>query len=191
MDQSPFLNQGLPTNNAVQVKASSSGKKINIIIYFILVILAIALGLGGYFFGLTLGSKAKTEDIENISSEVTGKFVKAEGFIEAGGNVINNVAVRIIYNGKLVAFEEGKSWTLERDGKSVTVSRNGNEIVRYYRITGQNAPLEPVSEVDLENGADVSISAFVDLKGNLSVAQITINQVAAPVEASPDATNNQ
>lgn len=191
MDQTAEVNPGsVPNpipNIAPQTSMPSSGKP-KMIIYFVVIILAAVLGIGGYFIGAYVQSKKVPVSTTVQEAVIPAGFTKAQELIDAGGNLVVKSEIQVSYNGALTVVDSGKSWTLKKGAKTVTIRQEGNQEVKYSRIPAPNAPAQPVKASDLKIGDGIVLLALVDTKtGAMSVTNIIITPNSG-TQATPSAT---
>lgn len=178
-----------PITDIIEESPPSSGKPKRAV-YFLVVILAAVLGIGGYFLGAYVQSK-KVPAASTTAQEtgvIPAGLTKALDLIAAGGNFVGKSGVQISYNGVLTALDPGKSWILKRGGKTVTIRQEGSQEVKYSLIPAPNTSAQPIGASDLKIGDGIALIALVDTKtGILTVTNIVVTPKAG-LQATPSAT---
>ncbi len=137
-------------------------------IFSIVIVLALitALVVGVYVTG---GRKLENSAKGNIPAG----YIRARDLVAGAGNLVSRNSVQIVYNGILTAVDPGKRWDLKKNGKTVSISQEGDDPISYYLLPDQKV----ISANDLKIGNDVTIQAFVDSEtGNFSVVTVSVNQ---------------
>lgn len=158
--------------------------RINKKIYIIFVALAIIIGAGAYFIGLTQGkSTIQTADSSQTqSAALPPDFQKALLAKNAYPKLITYTTVSQVYSGTLTDVIDGQSWTLEKNGKKVTIANSGVQKINYFTYSKAPAAIpSPIPDLKLKKGDQVII--------NLSyIANDTKTSVWAITLVSPDPT---
>ncbi len=159
-----------------------------IILVSLIPVLAIALLAGVYFLGAGIQSKkdsaalkaqeAAIVPVETPSSspapKIAAGFTKAQALMDQGGKTIIRSVVQISYSGVLKAQDPDKSWTIEKNGQTVTIKQEGSQPVQYSLFKDQNSTAQKASASDLGVGDTVTITSFVDpTTGTVSVVAIS------------------
>ena len=110
---------------------------------FIPLLLAIGLGILGYYLGISQSSDKKLATVPNaaiIQPQTKMAYAglqKAQNSIKTGGEVLGKTQITQVYTGKLVSFLPEKSWVLAKKGINVTISNlTGNKINYFIRPNG-------------------------------------------------------
>lgn len=160
-----------------------------IILISLLAVLAIALLAGVYFLGAGVQSKkdaaalkasaeaaavpvATPSPIPSPSSapKIAAGFTKAQQLMDQGGKTIIRSVLQISYSGVLKAQDPDRSWTVEKNGQTVTIKQEGSQPVQYLLFKSQNSTAQTASASELGVGDTVTITAFVDT--NTGVASV-------------------
>lgn len=119
--------------------------------------------------------------ISQKGSETTPKetiipagFSRATNLLDTNKELVQKSSIQIIYSGVLTSAGSG-SWTIEKGGKSLTITNETNTPVRYIRSGGQGGLTQQVTQNDISIGEVVKIMSLIDLKsGEMSVSTITV-----------------
>lgn len=171
-----------PVTPSEQRPSPLSEKKSSPLIFVVilLLILAVGVGIGGYYLG---GKTSKEPAMEGTKAEATllPGYAKAENLTKSYPELISRTRVQLVYNGELTETEPGKSWILDKDGKKVTITHEGSEPVRYLRsVQGQNNQ-EPIDASEVKAGDNVSIASLIDPEsGQVSIGSVIVNVTNSP-----------
>lgn len=154
----------------------STNKKGNLLVYLSLIILAVLLGVGGYYLGSSTQAVTKTEEAQPQSKVLLSGLVKTQQLMSSSGEVLTKTTVIQNYYGKLKAMDPGLSWTLEKAGKTVTLLHEGTGQVEYLvRAGGSDQKTEPTTGDQIKIGDTLSITVNVDpTTGLVTVQKVTL-----------------
>lgn len=167
-------------------------------IYLIAIFLAIALGISGYFIGFeqALGQKLAAVPKTSIQAQPTlsAGLKKAQNNIKLHARLLAWTRITQNYSGKLTFFAPEASWTLQKNGKTVTINNEASSKVNYYiKSSEPNAKSQPVDTAPFKIGDTVVISTFFPAGGGkTNIDRITLilpSQNPLPATSSPSAVN--
>lgn len=160
-----------------------------IILIALSAVLAIALLAGVYFLGAGVQSKKdaalKASEAAAVPLEtptpspspvpkIAPGLAKAQQLMNQGGKTIIRSVLQISYSGVLKAVDPDKSWTIEKNGQTVTIKQEGSGQVQYALFKDQTSTAQTATASDLGVGDTVTITSFVDpTGGTVSVVAIS------------------
>lgn len=158
-----------------------------ILLYIFFFVLAISLATGGYYFGLKQGLKTKTAasppKLQTQQQNIFPGLQQAQQYIEDYPELISKTSIVQTFTGKLKAIEPDKSWTIERKGKSIKVTKEGQERIRYLKMTKeQGSQSETFDPNEIKVGDNVSISISLDPQ----TIRFTINTIVLFTEITSE-----
>lgn len=185
------------TQQTVQPQKSS----VNVFwIYLIAILLAIALGISGYFIGFEQALGKKLAAVPKTSTQtqpaLSAGFKKAQNNIRLHAGLLASTRITQNYSGKLTFLIPEKIWTLQKNGKTVTINNETNSKVNYYiKSSEPNTKSQLVDTAPFKIGDAVTISTFFPAGGGKTkIDRITLilpSQNPLPVTSSPSAVNKK
>lgn len=158
-----------------------NNKNLAIILVVSIIIMVL---MGGYFFWLKSpsGTKKVLKNLPTSQPLTTGTqsfkgFTKAQELVTSNRSLIAQFRVQLSYNGTLTQMDPGKSWTIEKNGKTATIEQQVDGEITYQKSTGKGSPIQAISAGDVKVGDTISINTFVDPStGIVSITTITVLQ---------------
>lgn len=148
--------------------------------YVVIIILAIGLGITGYYAGLKQGSTnfAGNSKISlQSNSTVPAGLQKAENSIKTyTGSLLASTRIVQAYTGKLTKLAPEKSWTIEKNGKTITIINDTNNPIQYsIKANSPKIAYQPAATAPFKIGDEIIISTFFGGNGGkVSVDRITL-----------------
>lgn len=136
----------------------------------LLIIIGVVVGVGGYYLGASKQAKIRTQS--TTQANLPQGYSKAQQLINSGRGVITQSRIQLTYVGTLKSSSD-KSWTIERVQKEVTITHEGDGVVRYLRSNGEGQATQSIEPNTIKVGDRVHISTLVDLQ----TGKITVNTV--------------
>lgn len=171
---------GLPESETPSIPQKSSWDLNRVLVAALVVSVVVLASLGGYYFWLKysptlpLQTQKTTSPSQTTSTQTLKGFTKAQSSLTSDKDFIASSRVQLNYQGVIKSMEAGKSWTLDKGGKTVTIKQEGDQEIRYVRSLGAGQR-EQISEADVKLGDNVSITVFIDTQSSAStVYSITI-----------------
>lgn len=166
-----------PQNTGVTQSSVSNRKgSKRFIVIFTVIFLLILSGVGGYLLagltkempGLSVGVNQKT---------IPEGLVKAQSLLADYPSLVNRSGVQIVYNGTILSYEPGVKWTIESEGKSLTVINEKKSTVNHFRAGGsQGVAPTSIGTTDLKPGDEVAILSLVDLEtGTETITSVMVS----------------
>lgn len=88
---------------------------------------------------------------------------------------IEKSRIELVFLGKVVSLEEGKQWTIEKNGKTVVLNAGSLAPVEYTKKIKGEKERSVVNASDIKNGDEVYIRTGIDFdKGTMYVIRILI-----------------
>lgn len=118
--------------------------------------------------------------IQNLLPKSSPKgFVKTQSIIKNYPNFVRNTRIFLSYEGTLTSIDPEKSWTIEKDGKQLTITNEtASQKISYLKSATQSSSLsQNIYSDDFKFGDKVIINTLIDDQtGIVSVTSIVLRQ---------------
>jgi len=155
--------------------------------YLLLVILVVLIGTGGYYLGIQKNVNQIEPDTTSSETSEPAQILgvgKTRSLLRSDEGLLGGPAqIELSYLGVLVNMDPGKSWTIEKDGKTATIANEGDGQIRYIAGSegGTVADIDP-SEIKI--GDTVRIITNIGWRtGKVSVVRVRL--VTPPETSQP------
>lgn len=140
-------------------------------LYFLLILLfaLFILASFGYLVGFRWGVGGRFALPR--PQQLTPGFQKAQEFANTYPGLLQRTFLSQEFKGTLVNFDPGKSWTIKKDGKTLTFTQTGQAKARYVRQKPKKT--EEIDEKAIKIGDNVSINIII----NPQTGQITVTSI--------------
>lgn len=129
---------------------------------WLIVILFLAAFIVGSSFYLKKSNKPASTAVSSqpaLRAEQVPAVEKTEKMGVDYANLIVRTGIQQIIQGKLTAKDEN-SWTLEKDGQTLTLEGENSPQIRYFKLTGKSNV--EIKAKDIKVGDEVSISRLTN-----------------------------
>lgn len=145
--------------------------------WIIAIVLSITLGMSGYLIGFEQASSKQSSAIPKITPQpqptLPPGIQKSLDSFKENPKLLLRTRIAQTLVGTLTSFVPEKSWTLEKDGETITIDNENNNKVEYFtkllKGGGPNDnPVQPNDNVIIKTGDIVGITRSFTIDGNNS-----------------------
>ncbi len=186
-----------PVSTPLSGANSENSAKHVFMVYLSLGVMAFIIAIGGYFLGLQQsvgkkGAETTKASLTQLKQPANG-FQKAQNAIQNSKGLITQTKITQTYSGALKSMVENQSWTLEKNGKTVTLRNDGGKKVYYFiRLDEPNAKLNPTTVDNIKIGNNVLVVVSFSASGGAKTdveRVILILPAASNAATAPPASN--